>query len=422
MAIDQAAMPAAMSPALAGGGMGGGADRGAGVRAVARRVLAMYKGTALLFFNTLVVYVLINLVIAGGFRARAAWRAKTLRSVDPITAKYGPELLDRVYPGVNRADRVAMLNENWTRSYLYDDYTHFRERPIEGRYVNVTPAGFRKSADQGPWPPSPDNLNVFFFGGSTTFGYGLPDGQTIPSHFQRALAAHSKRRVCVYNFAVGWFYSTQERILFEKLVCQGIVPHVVIFVDGVNDAGRYDNKPAFSGAMGTAFEESRLQGWIRLCFRRAPVGWASESFLRKYLPAAIETAPGADKQREGVSRARDTYLTNKFSIEKWCERFGSTPIFVWQPAPGYDYDMKYHLFAPPGAFPEQSPMYSALRDRLKDLPAESNFLWCADLQQGHTEPIYCDYNHYTGGFCKVIADAICQLCIERNLLDKHLNR
>ena len=169
---------------------------------------------------------------------------------DPVFAKYGDDLL-LVYPNMNRQQIQDMLFENWSRPYVYADFTHFAERPFQGEYVNVTAAGYRKSADQGPWPPQDDAVNVFVFGGSTTFGYGLPDEQTLASCLQASLQRYSARPVRVYNFGVGWYFSTQERLLLEKLLVQGHVPDIAVFVDGLNDTtSAHNNRPPFSESDG----------------------------------------------------------------------------------------------------------------------------------------------------------------------------
>lgn len=89
--------------------------------------------------------------------------------------------------------------------------------------------------DEGPWPPAKSNLNIFVFGGSTTFGYGIADGETIASALQRKLANSSSKPIRIYNFGRGHYYSTQERILFSNLLGAGTVADVAVFIDGLNE-------------------------------------------------------------------------------------------------------------------------------------------------------------------------------------------
>jgi hypothetical protein len=223
------------------------------MREMLKRLRSAYKACALLLLNTIVVYIVLNLALGGMFYVRDAFRG------DSVPSKLqNPEKLRTVYPGLNDSEIESMLSENWNRPYIYSEFTHFTERPFNGRYVTVSPVGYRHSSNQGPWPPNSDDINIFVFGGSTTFGYGLPDWQTLPSHLQDGFSRGSARPVRVYNFGVGWYYSTQERILFEKLLFQGHVPDIAIFVDGLNDLPRgSDNKPAFNNQLAEVPSVSR---------------------------------------------------------------------------------------------------------------------------------------------------------------------
>jgi len=103
-------------------------------------------------------------------------------------------------------------------------------------------------------------------------------------------------------------------------------------------------------------------------------------------------------------------------IEQLCSQFGVGPVFVWQPAPGYKYDTKYHLFARPEADAAIHDYYDTMRELLQQEPQKPDFLWCADMQEGRTECLYCDHLHYTAAFSGSFAAHICELCFEKHLL------
>lgn len=151
---------------------------------------------------------------------------------DRIFALYGKAAVLAAYPGWDELGVRQLLAETWTAPLVYEPHTGFKEGPRRGKHVNVLEPGFRMSKDQGPWPPEPQgSCAVFLFGGSTTFGYGLPDHETVASHLQDFLSG--ARLPCeprVYNFGRGFYFSTQERILFEQLVEAGFVPDVAIFL------------------------------------------------------------------------------------------------------------------------------------------------------------------------------------------------
>jgi len=77
-----------------------------------------------------------------------------------------------------------LLNGTWGRKYNFEPVTQFKEQPCEGLYVNIEKGGFRKTVYQGPWPPDEQYYNIFVFGGSTAFSYGVPDNETIALYLQ----------------------------------------------------------------------------------------------------------------------------------------------------------------------------------------------------------------------------------------------
>jgi hypothetical protein len=101
---------------------------------------------------------------------------------------YGMNTVMKAYPGWSRKDVAQLLHETVAVESAYDVITQVKLLPDRGRFVTIDRAGFRQIAEQAPWPPDPKAVNIFVFGGSTTFGVGLPDSETIPSELQQALA------------------------------------------------------------------------------------------------------------------------------------------------------------------------------------------------------------------------------------------
>ncbi len=199
-----------------------------------------YRNLAVTLMNTLVAILIVNLVLSIIFIVRD-------RSADnPVESIYGGSVLLEVYPGMSASEIDDLLAETWSRPHIYQPFTQFRERTFAGRYVNVSAEGYRVSREQGPWPPAEDSLNVFLFGGSTTFGYGVNDDQTIASYLQPFLAEGLNRDVRVYNFGQGHYYSTQERIQFTELLASGAVPDVALFIDGLYDFYFAFDEPLFT--------------------------------------------------------------------------------------------------------------------------------------------------------------------------------
>jgi hypothetical protein len=249
------------------------------------------------------------------------------------------------------------------------------------------------------------NFNVFVFGGSTTFGYGLADEETIASALQRELRATGKR-ACVYNFGRGFYYSSQERVLFGNLLAAGIVPEVAVFIDGLNEFYHPHDAPQFSRHFMALINES--------LYARRSVELTRPSDLLAYHPGPERGTP-AERARKICER----YLRNKDLIGGMAKARGVRTLFVWQPVPTYKYDLKLHPFSRSPTFQEHwfpGIGYQQMAQiRLTNAEAAA-VLWLADLQEKARERLYVDAVHYTARMCGQIAAEIARSMHERSLL------
>ncbi len=366
-----------------------------------QKAALVYRGFALLFLNT----VLIGLIVAGVVLLVSRFK-RAEEPENPVT-KYGLAQLQPLYPGRSAEDIVALLNENWGRALMYEPYTQFTEAPFEGRFVNVTEAGYRKVADQGPWPPQKENFNVFVFGGSTTFGYGVADEETIPSQLQQRLGKSSTRRVSVYNFGRAYYYSSQERILFGNLLAGGVVADVAVFIDGLNEFHYRNDVPEYSLFARFAMNESFPAG------KKLAEETMAEQIRRRVKPAGhLETLDAAT-----ANSICERYLRNREMIEAMANARRIKTVFVWQPVPTYKFDLKFHPFAENGKDFGRHRVsgvgYQHMAQwRQTNAPA-SNELWLADMQENAREPLYVDAVHYSPKMCGLIADEIARALRER---------
>jgi hypothetical protein len=191
---------------------------------------------------TLCAIIVLNAVVLVLILDGATWLAIQIRdlsdvSVNPVI-RYGAERLQKSYPGRRPEEVLALLHETWDevdRRARYEALTEFSEAPFRRTYVHVESGGFRAGTAQGAWPPDPASFNIFVLGGSTTFGYGVSDDETLPSAIQDCAPRPDGRAVHAYNFGRASYFSTQELLLYYRLLASGNIPSVVIFVDGLND-------------------------------------------------------------------------------------------------------------------------------------------------------------------------------------------
>ena len=383
---------------------------------------SFYANAAVLLVNTCLAFIVVNLVIYLAFASRDL--------INGSYSNYGGVVLKRlklrafinqVYPDLDLKSIEQLLDETWSRPLVYEAYTQFAEHPFKGRFVNVSEAGYRVTKNQGAWPPSPKTFNVYLFGGSTTFGYGVPDDQTVASYLQEQFAGRSNRDVRVYNFGRGYFRSTQERILFQEMLLGRQRPDMAIFMDGLNDFAR-DLKPDFTPQLEQLFKAINSPWRVTLAqsISSLPISQLAEGVSWRFARHSAAKAPDAEGV-DGVRARVDRYLGNKKQIEAIGREFGVPAIFIWQPVPWYRYDQKYYLYADDrGGDPVLNYFrhdgYPRMQEALALSPADPKFLWCADIQESASEPLYVDRVHYTAAMSRRLAEHIARVMTERGLM------
>ena len=386
-----------------------------------------YRFTALMLLNTLIGLFILNVCFFYYF--------KKIDSTAPniISQRYYDINIASIY-NMNYKEMNDLLKETWSRNYMYEPFAQFKERPYKGEYVNIDNNGFRHTKNQGPWPPKSESINIFLFGGSTTFGYGVSDNQTVASYLQEYLSENLGRDVRVYNFGRGYYYSTQELFLYLQLLKSGFVPDFAIFIDGLNDFGIYQNdEPHFSNRLRKLFDPETGEMTKKLISMTSLVRGAEmvRNMIAYRLPKKnLEQKNDPEKEINDnkiynnpvvLDKIINRYLMNKKLIEAASNIFGVQPVFVWQPIPTYHFDLSYHPFLK-GNFEGmnyQSYGYSRMAGLIKEKPMGSNFIWCADIQKEFKKPLYIDMVHYSPSFSKLFAEVIANQLVEKFNLKKN---
>lgn len=134
------------------------------------------------------------------------------------------------YSHMSPDDVNDLLKYTWDMSvagWVYEEVLGFRESPRRSKFVNVNQFGIRENGSAN-FSFNP-NEKIWVFGGSTTWGYGVADYETIPSYLEREL------KKSTINFGRGYYYSFQENLLLSTMLRQGWRPDIVAFVDGINE-------------------------------------------------------------------------------------------------------------------------------------------------------------------------------------------
>jgi hypothetical protein len=374
-----------------------------------RVMKSLYISFSVMLTNLIVLLIVFNLALFA--YARVARYARSRLSRHP-TSNSANSTTDPSRPEIKLKD---LAKETWAtvmlRNYDYDPITQLRLHPLHGRYVNVEEGGFRRVWGQGPWPLDRSALNIFLFGGSTTFGLSLDDDQTIPSSLQQRTRAASQR-LNVYNFGRPGYTSTQELLLYLSLLRDGSVPNAAVFIDGLNECQEWTSTPP-SGAhwpdeyVYSAIENAkRNQGVYMLPLQALPMAGLASSIAERFGLDQRNETQGVPSDVQGFILNR--WLKNKKVIEVLSRGYEVNVSFVWQPVAAYKYDLRYYKF-PHKLLQDEAyvpTVYSAIEKMARQGMLGEDFLNLAEMQKDKKESLYIDPWHYNEAFSREIASQI----------------
>ena len=308
-----------------------------------------------------------------------------------------------LYPGMTDEEIDQVQRETFAVRYVYAPFVQFRGMPMRTRFVEVTPDGRRLPDHDQPWPPRAEDLTFFVFGGSTIFGNNLRPDQTVPVALERELRRRfPDTTVHVYNFGCGYYFSSQERALFNQLLESGITPDFAVFVDGLNDFLTPLGLPKFT-----------------------------RPFVQYTLPEVnLPPEPEYDTENArglAVQQLLRRYQNNVRMISGTARNFGVKTVFVGQPVPFLDYPQNQTTY--PFAIERKLdllcrwgyPMFETMAKR-NDFGAD--FLWLGDVFNDATESMYSDSVHYSPAGARLLARRIVERADQARLLEfnAHVSR
>jgi hypothetical protein len=182
--------------------------------------VASKRGPVLrVLFTTLVVLWSINFVASlcvDGRALQRRWMPKVSAKAKRASLEDGA-LAHNIYREFSQLETVYQPYVAWTRA------------PFAGEVITVNDAGDRVHPTHRD-PGDSAGRHVRFFGGSTMWGSGVDDANTIPAHFN---ALHPE--YVVDNHGESGYVSRQALARLIDLVTQGEPMDLVIFYDGCND-------------------------------------------------------------------------------------------------------------------------------------------------------------------------------------------
>jgi lysophospholipase L1-like esterase len=368
------------------------------------------------------LFLVLNVILAGLFFVYD--RLPKNADVDARIVSYREKFADYdAYAKISRSDASAFLDEQDAMAsigFRYEPWVQFRQPSVQGQFLNTDSQGRR--ATLAPAERKGEPLRVYVFGGSTTFGYGVPDNHTIPSYMQRRLEErYPGRPFVVRNFGQPFYYSSQEQLTLLSLLKDGDIPDYAVFVDGGNDTSqlalRHD-MPRFTPALSRLWDLRNTRPPSTTSLSRLPMARLAEGISRR-LGMPDWSAPATDSNHFDPIKS-DKHLSEdeidhivKFIVTRYrsnmrvtaalCREFGARYLFVWQPHPGYKYDRTLHKTFP---FEGDVPTYyTRVYAEMESYRADF-YLSLADMTEHGTQKAYVDDVHYNETLNEQIAGRI----------------
>jgi hypothetical protein len=337
----------------------------------------------------------------------------------PYMLAYTDENIRKIYNTDNPKFYREVMAEGWGKALLadYEPFVEFLLKPYRGKHVNISELGFRYSGDSSR-TLAVSGKKIFVFGGSTTFGAGVSNKETIPAYLEAEFRNAGKQDIFVYNFGTVGHFSTQERVFFERLINQGHVPNAVVFIDGLNDfvfcqipdstSMSIRIRRILSGQSGVTLAQTyeRRSSIIKLI-----------RYYKKGTSVAKD-APNADctGEEDQTKRIVQRLDSNRRMAAGVANAFGTIPVFVHQPIAAYAYDnalrpvpMRENLSTPWKQNRRGYEIFRGMRERGEAF--NENVLWLEEATI--TENMYIDEVHYSPHFNRHIARQIYQFLRSR---------
>jgi hypothetical protein len=350
------------------------------------------------------LFALLLLTVEGG--SFLALRALARRAkAKPLAARDMPAY--RQYPWAERFWR----EQKRQLSLEYQPFGLWRSRPFSGETINVDAAGLRRTL-HSRCEPGADT--VWLFGGSSMWGFGSPDSETIPSLLAQRYE-DAGRPVCAVNYGEDSWRAVQGVVkLALELKGAPRRPDAVVFLSGCNDVFT----PFFlTGRADLEWDFLESKPWLDdLAARRE----GSFAFLRATNTASLvrrvatrlkgpASWPGPDDPERLAQEVAEDFFRNMDVVDALSRGYGFRHAFFWQPLAvagnkrltpeeeegvrrqlGLSYDL-----ARVAAGRTASRIAAGPRPKLHDI---------ADLFDGHSGSVYVDSCHFLPEGNRLIAD------------------
>jgi len=303
----------------------------------------------------------------------------------------------RNYAHMSQPDAVELLRNTVALRYRFAPWAGMRERPTISRFVNVNEYGIRSNGrPMGSIAALQDA--IWFFGGSTTFGYGVADHESIPARLETALARP------VVNFGAAAFFSAQENLRLVQVLRYGYRPSRVIFLDGINESCRVvdDERadPRFEDLL-NAYRWEPLEIVRPVAYVTSKLGDRVAALMGRVPPADPEESLTCDGP-EGPRPLNVVHARMLAERDTLCRLYALECTTFVQPFPGLHGRHDDYLSLP-------QPDRDWYRDKFRLLEGNwraAGAVFVTDALDRHPDHAFIDSAHYSQAAHQLIAEAM----------------
>lgn len=361
----------------------------------------------LIFFLVLVAEGLLSIYFYQKGGAEKLASIETLKTIKRSFASE-PTAINVPHQQLVRPDSSEAVNRKiaeetvLSNKFVHQSWVEYRNVDFNGTYMHME-GPVRRSIPSAYYnPAATDTLDIYFFGGSTMFGFNAQDQESIPSRFVEMYKQQhpTGKSIRVHNYGNPTYYTYQELMLFSDLIFNGHQPDVVVFLDGIND---------FWFATASYYRQSYFSYIFRQVFNR---GLRSKGDMR-----FIDTADAMFKDPKTVpldvyeTGLVKNYFENLQNIRMMADMVGAKSYFFCQPSPFYNYPNQQK---DPMCFKDTNTRFNRIYPMIEKRAGDiQNFTFLGNMLENETGYPFVDGLHYSPKFIdKLTGEMMRQMRIE----------
>lgn len=300
----------------------------------------------------------------------------------------------RMRPDADKEMVNELLNEtNKALRIEYAPWVMYKTANFSGKYVNAQDF-IRKSIPEFSLTAKDSALTIYFFGGSTMYGVGVTNNETIPSCFAEICKAKGlAKNIRVVNYGVPSYFSYQELILFLQMLQKDKGSKIAVFFDGLND---------FLAINETRYRHPMLNHYYQTIFSNSDQLNHAREFDYSFQFSSMQ--PVEDSLALVCDQVLKTYLQTQSQIRTIATAYNIRSIFFIQPVPFYQYPSS---LTDPVADKISRPQFGILYPQLeKKAAGDSTFYFLGNMLKDEKVYPFADGYHYSPQFNRKIAQAM----------------